>query len=55
MDLGARHLTIMVGMGDGAFANKNCLQGREFDQFFQLPGGLLGGGGGCLQLELTRA
>ena len=35
--LGAGHLTIIVGMGDRAFANKNCPQGQAFNQFFQMP------------------
>ena len=34
----AGHFTIIVGTGDGAFANKNCPQGRAFEQFFQMPG-----------------
>ena len=38
MDWGAGHLTIIEGTGSGAFANKNCPQGRAFDQFFQMPG-----------------
>ena len=32
-------MTIIVGTGGGAFANKNCPQGRVFEQFFQMPGG----------------
>ena len=48
--MGAGHLTIMVGPGVGAFANKNCLQGRAFDHFFLngrgMAGSLLGGRGG---------
>ena len=44
---GGGHLTIIVGTGDGAFANKNCPQGRAFEQYFQTPGG-------CPRLELTR-
>ena len=44
MDWGAGHLTIIVGTGGGAFANKNCPQCRAFEQFFQMPGGLPGGG-----------
>ena len=31
---GGDHLTVKVGTGDGAFANKNCPQGRAFDQCF---------------------
>ena len=31
-------MTIIVGTGGRAFANKNCPQGRLFEQFFQLPG-----------------
>ena len=30
--------------GGGAFANKNCPQGRAFDQFFQMPQGFARGG-----------
>ena len=41
--LGAGHLTIIVGTGGGAFANKNCPLGRAFDQFFQMPGVCPGG------------
>ena len=35
--------------GGGAFANKNCLQGRAFEKNSQMPRG-----GGCLRLELTQ-
>ena len=38
MDWGAGHLTIIVGTGSGAFANKYCPQGRAFEQCFQIPG-----------------
>ena len=38
IDLGATHLTVIVGTGGGAFINKNCLQGRAFDHFFKCPG-----------------
>ena len=38
MDWGAGHLTIIVGSGGGAFANKNSPQGRAFEQFSQMPG-----------------
>ena len=38
MDWRAGHLTTTEGTGDGAFANKNCPQGRAFAQFFQMPG-----------------
>ena len=31
-------MTIIVGTGGGAFANKNCPQGQAFEQFFQMPG-----------------
>ena len=31
--------------GGGAFANKNCPQGRAFDNFFKCPGFARGGGG----------
>ena len=51
MGWGARHLTIIVGTGGGAFANKNCLQGRACELFFQMPGvypGVCPGGGGML-------
>ena len=51
MDWGAGHLTIIVGTGGGAFANKNCPQDRAFEHFFQMPGVCLGG---CSRLELTR-
>ena len=44
MDWGAGHLTIIVGTGGGAFANKNCPQGQAFEQFFQMPGVYPGGG-----------
>ena len=45
---GGGHLTIITGTGGGAFGNKNCPQGREFGQFFQIPGvcpGVCPGGG----------
>ena len=38
MDWKAGHLTTTEGTGSGAFANKNFPQGREFEQFFQMPG-----------------
>ena len=38
MDWGAGHLTIIVRTWDGALADKNCPQGRAFEQFFQMPG-----------------
>ena len=41
-DWGAGHLTTIVGTGGGAFANKNCPQGRAFVQLFQIPGVCLG-------------
>ena len=44
MDWGAGQFTIIVGTGGGAFANKNCPQGRAFVHFFQMPGGLPGVG-----------
>ena len=50
--LRAAHLTITVG--EQGFPNKNCPQGRVFDNFFQVSGVYLGGGGGCSRLELTR-
>ena len=31
-------MTTTEGTGGEAFANKNCLQGRAFEQFFQIPG-----------------
>ena len=37
MDWGAGHLTIIVGTGGGAFADKNCPQARG------MPGGMPGG------------
>ena len=48
MDWRAGHLTTTEGTGGGAFANKNCPQGRAFKQFFSnargMPGGFPGGG-----------
>ena len=41
MDWRAGHLTTTEGTEGGAFANKNCPQGRAFEQFFQMPGGML--------------
>ena len=38
MDWRAGHLTTTEGTGGGTFANKNCPQGRAFEQFFQMPG-----------------
>ena len=38
MDWRAGHLTTIEGTGGEAFANKNCPQGRAFEQFFQMPG-----------------
>ena len=43
MDWRAGHLTTTEGTRGGAFANKNCPQGRAFEQFFQMRGGLPGG------------
>ena len=55
MDWGAAHLTIIVGTRGGAFTNKNCPQGRAFEQFFQMPGVCPGiARGGCSRMELTR-
>ena len=56
MDWGAGHLSIIVGTGGRAFANKNCPQGRALEQFFQMPGVCPGvcPGGGCSRLESTR-
>ena len=34
MDWRAGHLNTTEGTGDGAFANKNCPQGRAFEIFF---------------------
>ena len=48
MDWGAGHLTIIVGTGGRAFANKNCPQSRTL---FSNARGMLGdlpGGGGML-------
>ena len=49
MEWGAGHLTILIGTGDGAFANKNCPPDQAFFNFFfrVCPGG-------CSRLELTR-
>ena len=56
MDWGAGYLTIIVGTGNGALADKNYPQGRAFEQFFQKPGVCPGvcPGGGCSRLELIR-
>ena len=55
MDLGARHLAIILGTRGGTFANKNCPQGRAFDKFFQVPGVCTGAcPGGCSRLQLIR-
>ena len=36
---GGGHLTIIVGMGDGAFATQKLpARGRAFDHLFQMPG-----------------
>ena len=35
---GGGHLTIIVGTGGWAFANKNCPQSRAFHNFFKCPG-----------------
>ena len=43
MDWRAGHLTTTEETGVGAFANKNCPQGRAFEQFFQMPGVCPGG------------
>ena len=43
MDWRAGHLNTTEGTGDGAFANKNCPQGRAFEIFSNargMPGGL---------------
>ena len=55
MDWRAGHLTTTEETGDGAFANKNCPQGRAFEQLFNCPG-MPGGlpGGGSSRLELTH-
>ena len=48
VDLRAGHLTTTEGTRGGAFANKNCPQGRAFEQFFQMLGvcpGVCPGGG----------
>ena len=38
MDWGVGHLTVIVGTGVGVFTNENCLLGRAFDHFSQMPG-----------------
>ena len=38
MDWRAGHLTTTEGTGDGAFANKNCPQGRALENLFKCPG-----------------
>ena len=50
MDWRVGHLNTTEGMGRGAFANKNCPQGRAFEIFFQMPGVCPGG---CSRLDLT--
>ena len=55
-ELGSGDLTIIVGTRGGAFANKNCLQVRAFDNIFQVPGicpGVCPGAERCSRLELT--
>ena len=55
MDWRAGHLTTTEGTGDGAFANKNCPQGRALENLFKCPGMPEGfPGGACSRLELTR-
>ena len=55
IDWRAGHLMTTEGTGSGAFGNKNCPQGRAFEQFFQMLGVCQGVcPGGCLRLELTR-
>ena len=56
MDWRAGHLTTTEGTGGGAFANKNCPQGRAFEHFFNCPGmpGGFPGGGGSSRIELTH-
>ena len=48
MDWGAGHLTVIVGMGGGAFAIESYPQDRAFDQIFAsvrgLPGRILAAG-----------
>ena len=51
MDWGAGHLTIIVGTGAVALADKNCPQGWAFEFFFKCRGMP---GGGCSRLELTH-
>ena len=53
IDWRAGHLTITEGMGSGAFANKNCLQGQAFEKNGVCPGRGGGGEEGCSWLELT--
>ena len=43
MDYGAGHLTVIVGMGTGAFANESCLLGQAFDKCFSNAWGKGGG------------
>ena len=55
MDWRAGHLTTTEGTGVGFFANKNCPQGRAFEQFFKCPGYARGfARGGYSRLELTH-
>ena len=46
MDYGAGHLTVIVEMGTGAFANESCLLGQAFDKCFSNAWGK-GGGDAC--------
>ena len=48
---GGGHLTIIVGMWGGAFAN-NFLKFSQMPRVY--PGDCMGRGGGCSQLKLTR-
>ena len=54
LDWRAGHFTTTEGTGGGAFANKNCPQGRAFEQFFQMPGACPGvcPGGGLLAARI---
>ena len=55
MDWRTGHLTTTEGTGVRAFANKNCPQGRAFENFFKCPGYARGfARGECSLLELTR-
>ena len=46
MDWGVGHLTVVIGMGGGAFANESSLQGWAFAHFFWCSGICSGGARG---------